>query len=547
MNRSFDTHIIRNEKSLDGVWNFKMDGFDKTYKMPVPACWEQHPHFTTHQGKGTYSRTVTIMENSNIRLEFKGISHTADVYFDGEKIGNHYNAFTPFSLVLKNVSAGEHELTIEVDNRFSEASALHIPNDYYTYGGIIRPITMEYIPDVYIRYIHFTPKYTNGVWSGKTEVCLSNLSDTEKTVTLKTNLAGINHKECVIVPANAEKCYMFEQNYPDAQAWSNKTPNLYLLKAEIDGDDLIERVGFRTVTFDKTHLMVNGEPVFLKGLNRHEDYATVGCAIPPQLLSFDLDLFEELGANAVRTSHYPNDERFLDMCDERGIFVWEENHARGHELSQMQNPNFERQCKVCIDEMIENHFNHPSIVIWGILNECAADTPEGAEIYHRQYEQIKALDPSRPTTSASNKYYTDKTLSYPDIVSYNIYNGWYFNLDEKEELDKLHKWIQNETDGKNKPMIISEFGAGGIYGYRDITKVKWSEERQAEILTSNIRAYLNNDKLTGLFIWLFADCRVDEQRLYGNRPKTQNNKGVVDLYRRPKLAFNEVKKLFSEE
>jgi len=166
-------------------------------------------------------------------------------------------------------------------------------------------------------------------------------------------------------------------------------------------------------------------------------------------------------------------------------------------------------------------------------------------MYKKQYEQIKSVDQTRPTTSASNKYYNDVSLGYPDIVSYNIYNGWYFDIDEKEDLNKMYDWIQT-TDGKDKPMIISEFGAGGIYGYRDRTCVKWSEERQAEILVSNINAYLNNDKLTGIYIWLFADCRVDEKRLYGNRPKTQNNKGLVDLYRREKLAYDEVKKLFNE-
>ncbi len=545
MNRSFDTHIIRDERSLDGVWDFCMEGFEKTYKMSVPGCWEQHPDFTTHQGKGRYTRVVNVAKDSNIRLEFKGVSHTADVYFDGELVGHHYNAFTPFVIILKDVKKGEHTLSVEVDNRFSEASALHIPNDYYTYGGIIRPVTMEYIGDSYIKYIHFTSDFEKGRWSGRTEVCIVNLSDDKKTVELKTSLAGVENKKSVELCGKGETICSFENEYEGITPWSGKNPQLYLLKAEIDGDDLIERIGFRKVTLDKTRLFVNDEPIFLKGVNRHEDYATVGCAIPPQLMSVDLDLIQDLGANSVRTSHYPNDERFLDMCDERGIFVWEENHARGLTLEQMQNPNFEKQCEDCIAEMIENHYNHPSIVIWGILNECSSETPEGAAMYKRQYEQIKSLDQTRPTTSASNKYYNDVSLGYPDIVSYNIYNGWYFDIDEKEDLNKMYDWIQT-TEGKDKPMIISEFGAGGIYGYRDRTCVKWSEERQAEILASNINAYLNNDKLTGIYIWLFADCRVDEKRLYGNRPKTQNNKGLVDLYRREKLAYDRVKNLFNE-
>ena len=543
MNRSFETHIIREEKSLDGLWNFKMKGFEKNYTLPVPGCWEQHPDFISHRGKGTYSKTVCVKKTSNLRLEFKGVSHTADVYFDGKKIAHHYNAYTPFSAILKNVTAGEHELKVEADNTFGEHSALHIPNDYYTYGGIIRPVTMEYIPDVYIKHIHFTPLFENGTWSGKTQVCISNISSCNKTITLRTSLADKVCEKIVEIGADCEIICEFEQIYTDIKPWSSSNPHLYLLKAEIDGDALIERVGFRTISFDKTRLYINGESVFLKGVNRHEDFASFGSALSLQMHCTDLDLIENLGANAVRTSHYPNDERFLDMCDERGIFVWEENHARGLELEQMQNPNFERQCKDCIYEMIQNHYNHPSIIIWGILNECASNTCEGAQMYKTQFEQIKTLDTSRPTSFASNKRYTDLSLGYPDIVSYNLYSGWYHVNDSNAELNRLYDWIQT-TDGKDKPMIISEFGAGGIYGYRDSARAKWSEERQMDILEENINTYLNNNKLTGIFIWLFADCRVDESWSFGTRPKSQNNKGLFDIYRREKLALSKVKELF---
>ena len=96
MNRSFDTHIIREEQSLDGIWDFVPDGSERIYKMPVPGCWEQHPDFTCYQGRGLYSRTINVKKQSHIRFEFKGVSHTAEVFFDGKKIGCHYNDYTPF-------------------------------------------------------------------------------------------------------------------------------------------------------------------------------------------------------------------------------------------------------------------------------------------------------------------------------------------------------------------------------------------------------------------------------------------------------------------
>ncbi|MCH5185700.1 MAG: hypothetical protein J1F64_06200 [Oscillospiraceae bacterium] len=549
MIRLFDTHHIRQTYELDGMWNFKMNGFDKAYQLPVPGCWEQHPDFLSHRGKGIYTRTVYINKSGNIRLEFKGVSHTADVYFDGEKIAHHYNAFTPFSAVVKNVKSGEHEVRVEVDNTFGEHSALHIPNDYYTYGGITRPVALEYLSDVYIERIRFTPNLSNNKWSAKTEIIMKNISAFAKTVIVKTILAGTEAEHEIEIPASTETPVTFEGDFDDIKSWSVGEPNLYELTAmlSVDGeviDDLIERVGFRVVEARGAEIYLNGKPVFMKGFNRHEDYAVDGCAIGLQHMVLDMDLMQDANANAVRTCHYPNDERFLDLCDERGIMVWEENHARGLILKDMQNPNFERQCEDCIREMIENHYNHPAIVIWGILNECAAETEEGRRMYKKQYEQIKSMDESRPTTSATCRHFTDICLDLPDVVSFNMYSGWYKDCPIDKRNDEQIDWIK-KSGGDNKPIIVSELGAAAIYGYRDRSRCKWSEERQADIIRDNLEVYMNDDRIMGVFIWQFADCRVTEEgEWFTTRARCHNNKGVVDEYRRPKIAYDTVKELF---
>ena len=547
MSRLFETHHIRKQTSLDGIWDFRTEGSDKLYKMPVPGCWEQHPDFYQYRGAGTYTRQIRVEKDGDLRLEFKGVSHTADVWFDGEKIAHHYNAYTPFSMVLRGVTAGEHTLSVRVDSSYSEYSSLHIPNDYYSFGGISRPVVMEYVPDVYIKYIHFTPVFQNGVWSGKTEVCIVNLTDKAKEVTLTAELAAVKQNAKLTV-ASGETVTAFEAVYPDAQPWEMEDPKLYYIKAVVDDggvkDDLIDRVGFRYVSYDSRKFYLNGKPVFLKGLNRHEDYGLVGCAVPLQMMAHDLDLFADMGANAVRTSHYPNDERFLDLCDERGFLVWEENHARGLTLEQMQNPNFERQCADCIDEMIENHYNHPSIVIWAILNECASDTQEGKVMYKKQLDQIRDLDQSRPLTFASCKYYGDVSLDLPDMVSFNCY----FPMGKiKEEMDKLWNWIDTEAGGEDKAIIVSEFGCEALYGYREPSGSDWSEEKQVKFLTENINAYMDSCRVTGLFIWMFADTRISSERFGHWRPRGRNNKGVVDEYRRPKLSYHAVKELFKRD
>lgn len=551
MIRLFETHRIRDTKELDGMWDFAMEGFDGKYRIPVPSCWEQHPDFLKHRGKGTCTKKVYVKNDTNVRFEFKGVSHTADVYFDGEKIAHHYNAFTPFSAVVRNVKEGEHELRVDVDNSFGEHSALHIPNDYYTYGGITRPVVMEGVSDVYIKNVRFTPYMKCGKWNSKTEVLICNLSDKVKRVDVKSSIAEFCMENTVEVAAAGETTVVFEREFGAVKAWTADEPNLYILDTVISEggavtDDLKERVGFRTVEVRDTKIYLNGEPIYIKGFNRHEDYAVDGCAVTLQHMVQDMDLMCDMNANAVRTCHYPNDERFLDLYDERGIFVWEENHARGLGLENMQNPNFERQCEDCIREMIENHYNHPSIIIWGILNECAAETDDGRRMYKKQYEQIKSMDLSRPTTSATCRHFTDICLDLPDVVSFNMYSGWYQDCSVDERNNSEIDWIK-QNGGGNKPIIVSEVGAAAIYGYRDRSRCKWSEERQSYIIKDNLEVYMNDDRISGVFIWQFADCRVTEEGgWFATRARCHNNKGVVDEYRRPKMAYDTVKEMFAK-
>ena len=115
MKRLFETHHIRTVTELDGMWDFKMNGFDKAYKLPVPSVWEQHPDFLSHRGKGTYTRKVYVKYDGNVRLEFKGVSHTADVYFDGEKACHHYNAFTPFSMIINNYGPNKNYASVHLE------------------------------------------------------------------------------------------------------------------------------------------------------------------------------------------------------------------------------------------------------------------------------------------------------------------------------------------------------------------------------------------------------------------------------------------------
>lgn len=549
MYRLFKTHNIRNTYEADCLWDFETADGSYKGKITVPTAWETIPELVNYKGKATYTKIMNL--GGNVRFVFKGVSHTADVYVDGKHVKHHYNAYTPFyaDVYLEN---GNHEIKIEVDNAYGEDSALHVENDYYTFGGIVRPLIIEELDDVIINYIHFTPSKLDGKWYAKTEVCLESKCESLCEYSLVLELDGKEfHTEKITLSSKEKTAFTNEFAFEDITEYSMDNPKLYTLAATLykNGnatDDLIDKVGFREITTHGKELLLNGNPIKLMGFNRHECYNSLGSSVPLQAMMRDLALIKEAGANSLRTCHYPNDELFLDLCDEMGIMVWEEGHARGLDAKQMQNPNFIPQSLNCIEEMIENHYNHPSIIMWGILNECVSDTQFGRECYKTLYNKIYSMDKSRPKTSASNRSKTDICFDLEEIVSINLYPLWYtsqlYSVSEGINDIKNH---MKETGTDNKPFIISEIGAGAIYGYRNENKCKWSEERQAEILEKQLTTTLEDDDVCGVFVWQFSDVRVDESWFF-SRPGSNNNKGIVDEYRRKKLAFNTVKSIFKK-
>lgn len=551
--RLFQNHFIRKEIQLDPVWSFhtlnSQDEIKEEFKMIVPGCWESNPKLAAYKGKAMYSKKVTF--GGNIRLVFKGVSHTAHVYLDKKQVAYHYNAYTEFSVLLQDIPYGDHLLEVKVDNSFHEESALHVPNDYYSYGGITRPIVVEEISDMYIKYIHFIPNIKDGKWYASISASVSNLSGKQKNVTLQIKIGeeAIVAFDNKMLSPKAETLLENTFEFPCAIAYTLENPKLYTLKAVLLSedkivDDIIDRIGFREIKVSGKDILFNNKKVIIKGVNRHEDYAEFGCAIPIEAMYRDIEIIKDLGANCIRTCHYPNDERFLDLCDENGIIVWEEAHARGLNEKQMQHKNFEKQSLDCIKEMIENHINHPSIYVWGILNECVSNTEFGRSCYAKQFELIKKLDSSRPVSFASLEAHigSDLCLDLVDIVSFNIYPFWYHDTPVKECLANLKKFVDS-TAGAGKPLLISEIGAGAIYGNRSNTKEKWTEEYQQYALTEQITSILSDEELSGVIIWQYADCRVDKGWFHG-RPGCRNNKGIVDIYRREKLAYNSVKEIF---
>lgn len=551
MERIFTTHRLRKACEPSPIWKLTtldVGVLDTPMDIFVPSVWESIPALKNYRGKAIYEKQLNC--GGTLRFVFGGVSFRAKVFLDDTLLAQHYGAYTFFDCLAEDVPMGQHTLRVEVDNAFGDDSALHVPNDYYSYGGMNRPVTIEQLGSAYVTQLHVTPHRKGRMWLAEVTVTIRNLSNSEQTIDVdaKAGPACMSWKHRTL-PARGELTLTAELPAPGVTPWSPENPMLYQTEAVLwlDGepaDDLCDRFGFRQVTVDGNRLLLNGEPIFIKGVNRHEEYAAFGCAVPVEAMVQDVQLIRNLGCNLVRTCHYPNDPRFLDLCDQYGLMVWEEGHARGLNLERMQHPLFMPQTMECLEEMVAQHHNHPCIVLWGCLNECDDVSDEGAAIYRQCYRKLHELDSSRPMTAALLDRTGSQVLGDSDVVSMNLYPLWYHDTPAAQHIAHIKEWV-NQHGGADKPYIVSEIGAGAIAGYHDpFGQAKWSEERQCSILKEQITACMANPEVTGVILWQFADVRVDESWFPG-RPKCMNNKGLVDEYRRPKLSYATVKELFS--
>lgn len=555
MIRTFKTHYVRKQMELtESLWEFEPCAGNyagQKFPVAVPGCWENHPLFADYRGEGIYRKT--FQAQGNVRIECKGVSHTATVYLDGHEIGHHYNAYTPFSVVVSDLEPGRHMLEIKADNRFHKDSALHVPNDYMSYGGISRGVVVEELSDLYLEYVHVKTYRENEQWHVQVKAAVNVLKigqNEEEDITIQGKIKDTAFEWKLTDTAKKHYEFCTDLKINGIEEWSPETPVLYhvelqMLREDEVIDDLIERFGFREICVQGKYILLNGKRLRIKGVCRHEDHPDYGCALPYQTIYNDLVLIRQMGANSIRTAHYPNDEIFLDLCDELGILVWEENHARGLEEDRMKHPLFEEQAEQVIREMIFYHYNHPCIFIWGILNECASETLFGRSCYEKQFRLIREMDDSRPCTFASCKFFGDICFDLPDVISCNLYPRWYVDKPVRDYLNEVYDWIVEDGNGKGKPFIVSEIGAGGLYGCHNAYHGKWTEEYQADALSEQVSECLKFSESMGVYIWQFCDVRVSSEWFAG-RPREMNNKGIVDEYRHQKAAYGRVKEIFEQ-
>jgi len=554
----FRRHDRRPVTQLNGTWDFAFlgeedpdavdsasIGFDDV--MAVPGCFDAAPRYAGRRGLAAYHTRAFLPEQGHYRLILDGVHHWCRVFVDGEKMRDHVGGFTRFSMDFTGSRAEEVDIVVLVDNRFDyDRCPLHLEYfDWYHYGGIARPVELHQLADPWIERLTVT---TEDVETRRLTVALdydatASAERTGLTITCDGRVILDETVDLDPAPGRIERVL----ELPGTRLWSPDEPNLHVIHATLGEDDAGERIGIRQVKVDGRRLLVNGEPVRLLGFNRHEAHPQFGHVQPEALLVSDVQQLRDTGCNFVRGSHYPQDVRFLDLCDEAGICVWQEAIGWQHTAEHLTDEAFVRAQLTNVEEMVAASANRPSVILWGILNESESQDPACRPAYERLLGRLRELDPTRPVTYASNHPYDDSCLDLADVVSINRYPGWYFGgLDEiPKELDRISEHLDSFGQG-DKPLIISEIGAGAIPGWRDPHGARWTERYQAELLDAVVsHLFVDRDRACGLAVWLYNDFRTTEEvgRALG-RPRGFNDKGIVDEYRRPKLAYETVRRRF---
>ncbi|NDJ53765.1 MAG: beta-galactosidase [Chloroflexi bacterium] len=572
----FPKYPLRTVHQLDGLWDFAFLGPDVdlgtldvesiTYldKMVVPAAFDTIPPYTGLRGTVAYRRSLKVTDTlTDVQLYFEGVSLWCRVYVDGHMLAEHPWGLSPFWVQVPDSDLEEREIVVIVDNRLDFGrSPLHGEEyDFYQHGGIIRSVWWHDMPQTYIESaIVQTDDYRTGAVTVRLRLG-GYIPDMPRSANEVPERINIFAK----VDDGKQERYSFDAPYPDEfvfhltlddpHPWSPADPFLHTLEISAvlhmrNSDIMITRFGLRQVETRQGVIILNDEPVKLLGFNRHELTPLYGPASPDALLLADLQRMRDMGCNFVRGAHYPQDQRFLDMCDELGILVWEEGLGWGANTRHLTNEVYLQQHEAMLREMIAASANHPSVIIWGFLSESDRRSPTANEVDRATVRLLRQLDPTRLISYSGKSPLDDMSIDLVDVISFSLFPGWYSQPGDGDltgavrgQIDACLRRIVSQ--GLDAPFMISAIGAGAIPGWHDEYEGLWSEEYQATLIRTVVEEALNNDRVAGLALWQFADVRTYQGANALRRPRGHNNQGVFDEFRRPKLASQVVKELFN--
>ena len=574
--------------------------------MAVPASYNDlaaDAAVRDHVGDVWYQRDVVVPaswdpEVDDIVLHVESATHRGTVWVDGHLVADHQGGYLPFEADLtRHVTPGRPaRLTIRVNNELSfttippgivtarehvtdpavppEDGARPAPtrrqtywHDFFNYAGIHRSVWLLARPATLVGDVTVTTDLAapdaRGRREGTVHYAVAVTGDGGlDAAALRVAVALLDEDGTEVA---AETGATGALTVPDAHPWGIGDGYLYRLRVRLtatdeEGDFLVdevtERVGIRTVEARGTELLLNGEPVYLTGFGMHEDHTTVGKAHDPALWLRDLALLDWLGANSLRTSHYPYAEDVLDLCDELGILVIDETPAvglnmgigggiigdQGHVTFSPQTANEATQAAHAqvIRDLVARDKNHPSVILWSIANEPESHTEAAEEYFRPLFDVARAADPSRPVSFVNvmlAPHGQCRVTQFADVVMLNRYYGWYVDTGDLPAAAAHLRAELTAWAGDGKPIIMTEYGADTYPGLHELPGQAWSEEYQVAYLRANEAVFDEIDAVVGEQGWNFADFRTTPgiMRVGGNK------KGAFTRDRAPKLAAHHLR------
>ena len=505
--------------------------FDKAETMQIPGDWNtQDQRLFFYEGTVWLKRSFEFHPEAGRRtlLYFGAVNYDAHVYVNGQKAGHHQGGFTPFNYdVTDLLKDGENQVIVKVDNKRHPEDVPTQIFDWWNYGGITRDVLLVSVAPTYVenyilqltslegRLLQFSVKLNKAEAGHTITLRIPELKIVKKLTTSDDGSATISMKA-------------------KPQLWSPENPKLYKVEIQLGDETISDEIGFRTIETRGKQILLNGEPIFLKGISIHEEKPNGGGrANSTEDAHTLLSWAKELGCNYVRLAHYPHNEYAVREAERMGILVWSEIPV--YWTIAWTNPatyaNAERQ----LNDMIARDQNRANVIIWSIANE----TPHSAERdqflgnlakHARQLDSTRLISMAMEVTGASNYHNIlhDNMSDLVDVVSFNQYIGWYRDVNDASKMTWEIPY--------DKPVIISEFGGGAKYGLHGAKNQRWTEEFQENLYRENCAMLDKIDGLAGTTPWILKDFRSPRRVLTGIQDY-YNRKGVFSDKGEKKLAF----------
>ena len=512
--------------------------FDKSPTMQIPSDWNtQDERLFFYEGTVWFKKSFQAVPMQDYRtlLYFGAVNYDCHVWVNGKKAGHHIGGFTPFNFDISDLLIeGENTIIVKVDNkRHAEAVPTQI-FDWWNYGGITRDVMLVKVPPVYLE--DYNLQLTSLEGRRLSFSVKLNKSEADHTVTL--SIPELKIKKTIKTAADGTASISMKAK---PQLWCPENPKRYQVEITLDNSTIGDSIGFRMIETRGKQILLNGQPIFLKGISIHEEKPNGGgransTADAHTLLSWA----KELGCNFVRLAHYPHNEYMVREAERMGILVWSEIPC--YWTIAWKNPKtYENACNQLTD-MISRDHNRANVIIWSIANE----TPHSAErdaFLSRLAKQARSLDSTRlismamEVTGASNyvNRLNDNMNEYVDVVSFNQYIGWYRDVNDAPKMTWEIPY--------DKPVIISEFGGGAKFGYHGAKNQRWTEEFQENLYRENTAMLDKIDGLAGTTPWILKDFRSPRRVLPGIQDY-YNRKGLFSDKGEKKLAFYVLKQWY---